>query len=72
MSRCISQPMSLTNSPHSLNTMTIGKNTFLAHNLTYIRSQYAQNQDVWRQNGVKMSPGPGGVFQLVKEVTFRA
>ena len=31
---------------------------------------FGQNQGLWRQNGVKKSPGLRGVFQLLKEVTF--
>jgi len=39
--------------------------------LTFIRTRYRQNQHLWRQNGDKMSPENQGVFQLLKDVTFR-
>ncbi len=36
---------------------------------THARS--GENQGLWSQNGDTMSPGLGGVFWLLKEVTFR-
>ena len=45
--------------------------SIFSQKLTFIRTRYRQNQHLWCQNGDKMSPGNQGVFQLLKEVTFR-
>ncbi len=39
--------------------------------LTFIRTRYRQNQHLWWHFGDIMSPENCGVFQLLKEVTFR-
>jgi len=39
--------------------------------LTFIRTQYRENQHLWRYFGYMMSPENQCVFQLMKEMTFR-
>ncbi len=41
------------------------------HKKAFMQTQLSQNQHLWCQNGDTMSPGNQGVFQLLKEVTFR-
>jgi hypothetical protein len=38
------------------------KNLYLLKKFTFIRTRCRQNQHLWRQNGVIMSPGNQGVF----------
>ena len=53
---------------HTENSIKI---VVFSQKMTFIRTRYRQNQCLWCQNGVKMSPENQGVFQLLKDVTFR-
>jgi len=38
--------------------------------MTLFRTQCRKNQCLWSLNGAKISPGLGGVFQLMKKVAW--
>ena len=52
-------------------TKIVEKYSYYREKMTFIRTRYRQNQHLWCQNGVIMSLGNRGVFQLLKEMTFR-
>ena len=54
-----------------LNPIKILKSLYFHKKLTFFRTRYRQNQHLWRHFGDKMSLENCGVFQFMKEVTFR-
>ncbi len=38
--------------------------------MTSVRLEFGQNQGLWRHFGDTLSPGLGGVFQLLEEVAW--
>jgi hypothetical protein len=49
----------------------VEKSLYICKKLIFIRTRYRQNQHLWRHFRDVMSLENQGVFQLLKEMTFR-
>jgi len=54
--------LALASSRCTLKTIQFRESAFFSQKVAHVRLKFGQNQGLWRQNGVKKSPGLGGVF----------
>ena len=55
----------------ALKTIQVQRIVFFGQKVAYVGLKFEHNQGLWSQNGDTMSPGLGGVFQLMKKGHFR-